>query len=355
MARISELHYSNAYARSSGVDEFVEVALTPDEAPLNYLVSFYQSDGTVGVEIPLTHPAVVVTTDLDSGETAYVISAGSFPILLTDPNGTGADNYEAFALTNATTGTVQDFYDIGGGTKNIPALDGAAIGAVSVSLPVLTGPNATTTSLQFNRPAPDTLVHEAVDAGDTGIACFASGTRIRTDVGYRLVDTLHEGDMIWTRDNGFQPVCWIGQRKVSGQGRFAPVQFSPDTFGALRPHLVSQNHRILVQGWRAQLVFGEDELLVPAKALVDDCDVRISESEDITYFHLLFEEHQIICGDGVLSESFYPGAEALKGAAATARSEMFALFPELINGLRFYGDLARPVLPARLGPLMVRN
>jgi len=47
MARISELHYSNAYASASGVAEFVEVALAPGEDPADFTVSFYDADGTV--------------------------------------------------------------------------------------------------------------------------------------------------------------------------------------------------------------------------------------------------------------------------------------------------------------------
>ena len=76
----------------------------------------------------------------------FVISADDFPILLTDPNGGGSDNYEAYALTNTATSEVIDFYDIGGGTQNILALDGAAAGATSENLAVLTGPNSTTTT-----------------------------------------------------------------------------------------------------------------------------------------------------------------------------------------------------------------
>ena len=117
MARISELHYSNAYAASSGVSEFLEVSIGASEDPANFTVSFYQANGQVGIEIPLTSvPTAQVTVDADNNEVVYVISADDFPILLTDPNGGGSTNYEAYALTNTATGEVIDFYDIGGGT-----------------------------------------------------------------------------------------------------------------------------------------------------------------------------------------------------------------------------------------------
>lgn len=355
MARISELHYSNAYAQRSGVEEFLETALAPNEAPGDYVVSFYQADGSVGIEIPLTHPDVLASVDPDTNEQVLVISASHFPILLTDPDGRGAGNYEAYALTNSATGEVADFYDIGGGTQNILAVDGAAAGATSENLSVLASPNSATTSIQFNQPSPEQRTDAAVGAGDTGVACFVEGTRIRAEVGYQLIDTLCEGDLIWTRDNGLQPVRWIGRRTVPGTGQYAPVQIAPDTFGALKPHQISQNHRMLINGWRAQLLFGEDEILVPAKALVDDCAVRICECDQVTYHHLLFDDHQIVSGDGVLSESFFPGDEAMKSVDCGTKREMFALFPELATGVLVQTQTACPVAPASLGPLLMRN
>ncbi|WP_299425039.1 Hint domain-containing protein [uncultured Shimia sp.] len=355
MARISELHYSNAYAQRSGVEEFLETALAYGEDPGDFVVSFYQADGSVGIEIPLTHPNVQASIDPDTNEQVLLISASHFPILLTDPDGRGSGNYEAYALTNSSTGEVVDFYDIGGGTQNILAIDGAAAGATSENLSVLTSPSSTTTSIQFNQPTPDQRTDAAIGAGDTGVACFVGGTRIRTEVGYQLINTLCEGDLIWTRDNGLQPVRWIGRRTVPGSGKYAPVQIAPETFGAIKPHQVSQNHRMLITGWRAQLLFGEDEILVPAKALVDDCDVRICECDRVTYYHLLFDDHQIISGDGVLSESFFPRREAMKAVDCGTQREMFALFPELATGVLLQTQTARPVAPASLGPLLMRN
>lgn len=353
MARISELHYSNAYARTSGVSEFLEVALGNGDDPADFVVSFYQSDGSVGIEIPLTHPDVQVSVDPDNNETIYVISADSFPILLTDPDGGGAGNYEAYALTNTDTGTVVDFYDIGGGTQNILALDGAAAGATSENLPVLVGPNSTTTTLQFNQPDPDTLTYDTVDPGDSGLACFVAGARILTPCGARPIQCIVAGDLVITRDRGPLPVRWVGRRTVVGRGDFAPVRIARGAFGATRAHYVSQNHRILIEGWRAELFFGEKELLVPAKALVDGDRVALRQMPEVTFFHIMFDSHQIVEADGVASESFYPGAEAVESVEIDAREEIFALFPELRENLDVYGGLARPTLPAKLAGVVV--
>jgi len=206
MARISELHYSDVYAASSGVVEFLEVALRPNEDPADFTVSFYQANGTVGVEIPLNDPGVQTTIDPDNSELIYEISADFFNIRLTDPDGGGSNNYDAYGLVNTDTSTVVDFYDIGGGTQKITASNGLAAGATSENLPVIVGPNSTTTTLQCNQPNPDTLVYEAVALGDSGIVCFAKGTLIDTPNGVVSIETLSAGDLVNTTDNGPCPV-----------------------------------------------------------------------------------------------------------------------------------------------------
>ena len=330
------------------MSEFLEVALRPSEDPGDYTVSFYQANGSAGIEIPLTDPGIQVTTDPDNGELVYVISADDFPILLTDPNGGGSNNYEAYALTNTSTGEVIDFYDIGGGTRNITATDGAAAGAVSENLPVLKGPNATTTTLQFNQPDPDTLTYGAVAPGDTGVACFAGGTLVDTPDGPRPVSGISPGDLVLTVDSGPQAVRWAGAQTVRGNAARAPVRIAAGAFGARRAVFVSPQHRVLVSGWQAELYFGEAEVLVPAVALVGCPGVTRAPCDLITYVHFLFDSHQLVTASGLVSESFLPGAEALNdGVASAAAEELFALFPALRQRPEAYGKAAGPVRPVR--------
>ncbi len=347
MARISELHYSNAYAAQSGVSEFLEVALRSDEDPANFTVSFYQANGQVGIEIPLDHPSVQVSIDPDNNEQVSVISADFFPILLTDPNGGGSTNYEAYALTNTSTDEVIDFYDIGGGTTDIVAQNGLAAGETSENLPVLVGPNQTTTTLQFNQPNPDTLVHAPLSPGDSGAPCFAAGTLVDTPDGPRRVESLGPGDLVLTQDDGACIIRWAGGRTVSGRGRFAPVRIRSGALGAERDIYVSPQHRLLVAGWQAQLLFGEDEVLVAAKSMVNDTTITSAPCDLVHYVHLFFDRHQLVSTSGLISESFFPGAQGLSSLDREAADELFALFPELLDQPQSYGPTVRPV---RCGP-----
>lgn len=327
MARISELHYSNAYAASSGVSEFLEVSLAPGENPADYTVVFYQSNGTAGATITLTDLGVQYTYDPDSNENVYVISADNFNIRLTDPDGGGGNNYEAFALVDTSSSTVIDFYDIGGGTQNITATNGLAAGATSTNLPVLVGPNSTTTTLQFNQPDPDTLTYGTADPGGTGVICFTHGTMLLTPDGEVTVEKLKVGDLLVTADNDAQPIRWIGKRTVRAEGDLAPVVFRRDALGNDRPLIVSPQHRMLVAGAETEMLFGENEVLVAAKHLVNGDTIVVRPGGLVTYFHVMLDQHELVFSNGVMSESFYISSHSLATLDDCARDELLTLFP----------------------------
>jgi hypothetical protein len=360
MARISELHYSNNYAASFGEPEFLEVALGASEDPADFTVSFYQSDGSHGIDVNLQDGLnaglITEVIDPENNEKVYVISSDNYPILLTDPDGGGPTNYEAYALTNVTTNTLIDFYDIGGGTQNIVAVGGAAAATgpagtvISVNIPTPEGPNSIRASIQFNQPNPDTAVFADVSPGDTGLACFVAGTELMTPLGPVAIEDLGPGDLVLTRDHGAQPVRWSASQTVSGMGRLAPIAIAPGCYGATREITVSPQHRILLTGWQAELLFAEPEVLVPAKALVDDLNVRRAPCRKVTYCHLLFDTHQIVESHGFWSESYYPVAHRGAGWAGDTQDELFEIFPQLdLDGL---GPLARTTLPVQLARLL---
>ena len=129
------------------------------------------------------------------------------------------------------------------------------------------------------------------------IPCFTAGTRITTDRGDVAVETLTVGDKIKTKDNGFQTLRFIGRRTVPGKGRFAPIAFAPGVVGNARRLLLSPQHRVLVDHWRAELLFGEAEVLSAAKHLVNGDTITTAPQNEVTYVHLLFDKHEIILSE----------------------------------------------------------
>lgn len=178
------------------------------------------------------------------------------------------------------------------------------------------------------------------------IICFTAGTRIATPRGAREVETLKPGDLVITRDNGLQPVRWVGRRTVPALGALAPVRFAPKVLGNERELLVSPQHRMLLTGPEASLLFGESEVLASAKHLVNGGSIRQLVGGEVTYVHILFDRHEIVYAEGAPSESFFPGGEGLGAIESAAREELFTLFPELRSHDDAFGETARLCLKA---------
>lgn len=218
-------------------------------------------------------------------------------------------------------------------------------GILSVEPPAgygnLTGPD----SFNFSYTAEAGGISDTAFVSITSIPCFATGTRIRTARGDIPVEALEVGDLIETRDSGLQPVRWIGRRKVPATGRFAPVVIERGTLGLHDTLVLSPQHRVLIRHHMAELLFGEDEVLVAAKDLVNECSIHVREGGEVEYFHLLFDSHQMIWSEGLLTESFQPGPQTLSGFDDDVQEELFALFPELdpATGMG-YSAAARPSL-----------
>lgn len=181
------------------------------------------------------------------------------------------------------------------------------------------------------------------DLGAT-IVCFTTGTMIETDRGPRAIETLAPGDRILTRDDGYQPLRWIGFRKVRAKGDLAPVRFAPGAMGNDRALEVSPLHRMLVSDWRVELMTGEAEALVPARDLVNGRDISRRRGGWVTYVHMLFDRHQIVFAEGAPSESLHPGSCALDALEQAARAEVIALFPDLADDVDSYGPAAAAVV-----------
>ncbi|MAX72543.1 Hint domain-containing protein [Alterinioella nitratireducens] len=170
------------------------------------------------------------------------------------------------------------------------------------------------------------------------LICVARGTMIDTPEGPVAVETLATGDLVRTLDGPPQRVRWIGSRRLDRAALAAdpslrPVRIAQDAFGPARPArdlVVSPQHRIYLDDWRADLLFGEAQVLAPAKGLVNDHSIRVdTQAEEVEYFHLLFDNHEVIYTENTPTESFHPGDYTLCGLEDDVREELFALFPTL--------------------------
>ena len=177
------------------------------------------------------------------------------------------------------------------------------------------------------------------------IICFTPGIRLLTPHGERAVESLRAGDLVITREHGPQAIRWIGRRTVPGTGRFAPVRVAAHVLdGGRAPLLVSPQHRFLFTGYKAELLFGCDEVLIAARHMVDGLAVTQEDQATVTYIHVMFDRHEVIYAEGAATESFHAGDIGISAITDQAREEMFAIFPELRSNPNAYGDTARPCL-----------
>lgn len=183
-----------------------------------------------------------------------------------------------------------------------------------------------------------------------GIPCFCEGTLIGTDRGEIPVEQLKVGDLVVTRDHGLQSVRWIGGRALDAidlalAPNLQPIRIRAGALGRGLPSadlMVSPQHRVLVRSAIAQRMFGAPEVLVAAKQLLAIDGIEQVEVEAVTYFHILFDRHEIVLSNGAETESLYTGAEAMKSLGEAARQEILTLFPELQAGP---AEAVRPLIP----------
>ncbi len=183
-----------------------------------------------------------------------------------------------------------------------------------------------------------------------GVICFTPGTRIETPQGPRLIESLMPGDSILTRDNGAQAILWSGHRRMTGARLYAmphlrPIRFRAGALGIDRPDsdlIVSPQHRMLIRGRAAQALFNTDEVLVKAEDLVNDVNIAVDHAlREVTYIHILLEQHNIVWANGMETESFHPSNTALDTIELVQRNRLMAVLPEAERNPAAYGDYAR--------------
>lgn len=141
------------------------------------------------------------------------------------------------------------------------------------------------------------------------VPCFVAGhNRIMTKHGNVPIEMLAIGDLVLTKDNGYQPIRFMSYRKynlgqVVANPKLLPYLINGDTF-------VSRNHRLMI------CFEAGGEYLMSAKHLSKvSSDSKLLEDwcSETTYINLFFDEHEIIkVNDSVWAESGFLGGKYSK-------------------------------------------
>jgi Hint domain len=187
--------------------------------------------------------------------------------------------------------------------------------------------------------------------------CFTPGAMITTQRGELPIQMLEAGDRVVTRDNGIQPVRWVGKTQMflqdfQAEPHLLPVLVRQGSLGRDLPErdmMVSPNHRLLVANERTSLRYSEREVLIAAKHLSVP-GVHTVQSSGTTYIHFLCDRHEVVLVNGIWTESFQPEDQSLKTIGNAQRLEIYEIFPELKTeaGRAAYGSARQTVGSAKI-------
>lgn len=254
------------------------------------------------------------------------------------------DEIEIGPNSSATLNVLANDNSVHGGTLTITEINGQPVVAgdeiVLASGEIITVNADGTLTIETDGDVGEELfTYQAMDEEgntDTGVvsvntagpACFVAGTLIVTQTGMVKVEDLEPGHKILTRDNGFQALVWSGSSTRRAIGNDAPIRFSQNALGNHDTVEFSPNHRVLFKSSQAALLFGESEVLVKARDMVNGTTITVREDNmPVTYVHLLFDRHEIVRANGLDSESYHPGQETLDSFDADTRDEILRLMP----------------------------
>ncbi|MBL1434822.1 MAG: Hint domain-containing protein [Rhodobacteraceae bacterium] len=176
-----------------------------------------------------------------------------------------------------------------------------------------------------------TLSDFSFDSIPLAPGCFAAGTLIKTPRGEVPVEQLAADDLVITARSGPMPIRWIGHRSFAAKGKLAPICITKGVLGNTRDLLVSPMHRMAISGLPVATLFAENEVLVPAEALLDGDRIYGKSGGEVTYYHILLNSHEIVFAEGAPAESLFIGQDGseLSGFSQAALDEVRAIFPEL--------------------------
>jgi hypothetical protein len=191
---------------------------------------------------------------------------------------------------------------------------GALLGAMSPFV-------AKKASAEFWR---DELCSKSYNQNSISCMCFLAGTRLLTPEGEVAIEKIRIGDLVATASGKARPVRWIG-RIVSDRSGDAPwhvnampVRVSKDAFGAGSPHrdlYLSPSHMVHLNG-----------VLMPIGDLINGRTITPVDvaGDQLTYFHIELETHDVLIAEGAPCESFLTTAEKL--AVFDNADEYYALY-----------------------------
>lgn len=122
---------------------------------------------------------------------------------------------------------------------------------------------------------------------------------------------LRPGDLVETLDDGPLPLAALHPMHLPACGSFAPVLLRAPYFPQRQDLLVASDQMVLLEGPEVEYLFGDEEVLVPAAALVDGRSAMAEQRRAVTpSVALIFERPALVMADGCGLMAAVPGDTA---------------------------------------------
>lgn len=165
------------------------------------------------------------------------------------------------------------------------------------------------------------------------LPCLGTGTMIATDEGPQPIDWLRPGDRILTRDNGYQPLLWLGNHVMPRRSPATtrPLIVPADCFGPAqpeRPIVASPGQGVLLAGHELELWFAESEMFASLRDVAAEANPLEGRQ---TLYSLLFATPEVVLAEGLWVGSVQADANVIAQLPDRVRA---ALAPRLAEGHR---------------------
>lgn len=310
-----------------------------------------QGDGShlVGETITLTStawsPIAIVDTDTDfrDNDGSQRLDGAQAVDGVTYSDGTRVEAEYSFTVTDGTNSYTLVAFNVNNSNPSFGTIEGVAF----VGPPGAWPPVGVPLSITAAQEGPNFESSNYVAP-----ICFAAGTHIKTPDGEQKIETLGAGSKVTTLNGRTATVRWMGRKSYNPPTGQGPIRFMRGAIGNHRELVVSPQHRIYLESWKSDLLFGVKGVLVPAKEFVNGHSIVQDIVENVDYVHLLFDRHEILLSEGIATESLYPGPCALSSIDNEALRELFSVFPEL-QARRHVAPAAARMLDAAEARLML--
>ena len=181
------------------------------------------------------------------------------------------------------------------------------------------------------------VIQDDYGASNTGnsiensqLVCLLEGTLIDTPSGQCAIENLRAGDKVSTDDGRTVEVIHVLEQVCPPGKGAGPIRIPKDALAPGTPSralLLSPCHRVVVRSPIVRRMFGNSEVFVPAKRLLDIPGVkREGSSAPRRYFNLLCTKHVVLRAENTPVESLFPARTFCAVFLHQTGPPVFALF-----------------------------